>query len=145
MIAPQRIIASISAHSDDKGRRPINRMPRSSHASRSTPLSLPSVHSVDSSRPNKRMRAEAAEMSEEGSGRRIPSQTRHRTRAAIACAVCRDRKTRCDGVQPLCGYCVRTNSTCQYDTVDVSTDRTSYVTCASPPPKERNTTWLTRK
>uniref|UniRef100_A0A8H7N104 Zn(2)-C6 fungal-type domain-containing protein n=1 Tax=Bionectria ochroleuca TaxID=29856 RepID=A0A8H7N104_BIOOC len=42
---------------------------------------------------------------------------RQRTRAAMACAVCRARKTKCDGRRPSCGFCQRTSSACQYDTV----------------------------
>ncbi|KAK7230003.1 hypothetical protein V2G26_002173 [Clonostachys chloroleuca] len=57
---------------------------------------------------------------------------RQRTRAAMACAVCRARKTKCDGRRPSCGFCQRTSSACQYDTVvEYAPDSASYVPCPS--------------
>ncbi|KAL4885971.1 hypothetical protein BJY04DRAFT_179617 [Aspergillus karnatakaensis] len=44
--------------------------------------------------------------------------TRQRLRASIACGTCRDRKTKCDGRRPVCGYCERTDSACQFDPLD---------------------------
>ncbi|KAJ5389242.1 uncharacterized protein N7496_000310 [Penicillium cataractarum] len=74
----------------------------------------------------KRTRTEAIQTFEEESTatrtRSHPAQ-RPRTRATVACSVCRARKTRCDGRQPVCGYCASTGSTCQYDIADASTDR----------------------
>ncbi|KAH6682202.1 hypothetical protein F5X68DRAFT_172161 [Plectosphaerella plurivora] len=50
-----------------------------------------------------------------------PETTRQRLRASVACTVCRGRKTKCDAQRPVCGYCQRTGSVCQYDTADGGT------------------------
>ncbi|KAG4428635.1 hypothetical protein IFR05_015885 [Cadophora sp. M221] len=43
---------------------------------------------------------------------------RPRLRAAVACATCRARKTKCNGVRPKCGYCERTGGDCHYDGIE---------------------------
>ncbi|KAH7232890.1 hypothetical protein BKA59DRAFT_487453 [Fusarium tricinctum] len=45
-----------------------------------------------------------------------------RRRVAVACEVCRSRKTKCDSRWPVCSYCEKSNSECQYDTMN-SADR----------------------
>jgi hypothetical protein len=44
-------------------------------------------------------------------------QSVKRRRIQIACIQCRDRKTRCDGVHPVCGTCERRGKAgiCSYD------------------------------
>lgn len=37
-----------------------------------------------------------------------------RTKAPSACLVCRTRKTKCDNVRPVCGFCQRTGGDCHY-------------------------------
>ena len=37
-----------------------------------------------------------------------------RRRVAMACEGCRQRKTRCDGVQPICGICLKRKIPCVY-------------------------------
>ncbi|KAE8357172.1 hypothetical protein BDV27DRAFT_139831 [Aspergillus caelatus] len=71
-------------------------------------------------RPSKGLCTETAKTTAATQGQR------QRTRAAIACAVCRSRKTKCDGRRPVCGYCHRTRSDCQYDVVDAATTVLSY-------------------
>lgn len=39
-------------------------------------------------------------------------QNPKRRRAALACEGCRQRKTRCDGVQPTCGICLKRKIPC---------------------------------
>ncbi|KAI8650582.1 Zn(2)-C6 fungal-type domain-containing protein [Fusarium keratoplasticum] len=43
-------------------------------------------------------------------------------RVRQACTVCRDRKVRCDRVQPSCGRCLRLHERCSYDTSSGPTD-----------------------
>ncbi|KAF7714749.1 Fungal Zn(2)-Cys(6) binuclear cluster domain-containing protein [Penicillium ucsense] len=38
----------------------------------------------------------------------------HRTKAGNACLVCRARKTKCDNVWPICGFCKKTGGECSY-------------------------------
>ncbi|CAK7213458.1 Zcf27p [Sporothrix bragantina] len=38
-----------------------------------------------------------------------------RTKAPSACLVCRTRKTKCDNVRPVCGFCQRTGGDCHYN------------------------------
>ena len=38
-----------------------------------------------------------------------------RKRSAKACQLCRARKTKCDNVHPLCGFCSSIGATCKYD------------------------------
>ncbi|KAL3451483.1 hypothetical protein BJX65DRAFT_304067 [Aspergillus insuetus] len=81
-----------------------------------------------SSRPSKRVRTDAGGTpSEQATGHApptLPDAPRQRTRAAIACVRCRDRKTRCDGGRPVCGYCARTSSSCLYEMADSLGERT---------------------
>ncbi|KAL2839838.1 hypothetical protein BJY01DRAFT_24646 [Aspergillus pseudoustus] len=64
------------------------------------------------SRPGKRACTDAPE-----SGKQTPPAPRSRARAAIACVRCRDRKSRCDGGRPVCGYCARISAACEYDII----------------------------
>ncbi|KAH6884283.1 hypothetical protein B0T10DRAFT_410300 [Thelonectria olida] len=91
-------------------------------------MSLPSALSGDDA-PRKRLRIDGAETQPAHVPPRpqaVRKAQRQRTRAATACAVCRARKTKCDGIRPLCGYCRRTSSACQYDTLDMTPDMTLY-------------------
>lgn len=47
-----------------------------------------------------------------------------RKRAALACQLCRHRKTKCDNARPACGFCSSLHVSCVYG--DDSTDLTSY-------------------
>lgn len=53
--------------------------------------------------------------------RRTSDKLTHRKRAPIACQFCRLRKTRCDGVKPVCGFCQHHDAQCVWG-VAVSTD-----------------------
>ncbi|KAF2009024.1 hypothetical protein BU24DRAFT_455942 [Aaosphaeria arxii CBS 175.79] len=82
-------------------------------------------------RPSKRSRTATTDTTSTGQHDSGPSgsgrKDRLRTRAAVACATCRARKTKCDGRRPLCGYCERTNTICQYDGEDLTAfDLTSF-------------------
>ncbi|KAH7144188.1 C6 transcription factor [Dactylonectria estremocensis] len=37
-----------------------------------------------------------------------------RPRIALACEICRKRKRKCDGIRPLCSWCLANNKECQY-------------------------------
>jgi hypothetical protein len=41
-----------------------------------------------------------------------------RKRSSKACHVCRARKTKCDSVQPTCGFCAALSIPCSYDSSD---------------------------
>lgn len=51
-----------------------------------------------------------------------------RQRVSQACATCRDRKTRCDGTQPVCRACEQrgVGASCRYDQVKRQRARPSY-------------------
>ncbi|KAF2257671.1 hypothetical protein CC78DRAFT_441425, partial [Lojkania enalia] len=49
---------------------------------------------------------------------RIPQESRKRKRSTIACNACRDRKTGCDSVRPVCAACQTRGSACEYITKD---------------------------
>ncbi|KAL3485886.1 hypothetical protein BJX62DRAFT_242540 [Aspergillus germanicus] len=86
---------------------------------------LPQDLQENFARPSKRARTNDAGRSGEPSNSHSPPHApRQRMRAAIACVRCRDRKTRCDGGRPVCGYCARTSSACQYEIADGSGERT---------------------
>lgn len=42
------------------------------------------------------------------------STSRHSRHTSRACAICRRRKTKCDGVEPACGTCVVQGQQCEY-------------------------------
>lgn len=46
-----------------------------------------------------------------------------RKRSLKACRVCRARKTKCDNVQPTCGFCASLNIACSFD--DAEKDHSS--------------------
>ncbi|KAF7551239.1 hypothetical protein G7Z17_g5163 [Cylindrodendrum hubeiense] len=51
--------------------------------------------------------------------RQASSDTRYpRKRSLRACHVCRGRKTKCDNVQPTCGFCASLNIPCSYDAAE---------------------------
>ncbi|KEF56118.1 uncharacterized protein A1O9_07699 [Exophiala aquamarina CBS 119918] len=56
---------------------------------------------------------------ESGTDRRYP-----RKRALKACHVCRARKTKCDNVQPTCGFCASIGVRCSFD--DTEKDHSSF-------------------
>ena len=93
-----------------------------------TPLIMHSQARSQNDRPNKRARPSDA-TSQRSWMNSDPHTTRQqgpgssqKTRVAVACKVCRSRKTKCDSRWPVCSYCDRTNSDCQYDSID-SVDR----------------------
>ncbi|KAM5360687.1 hypothetical protein ACJA88_014736 [Fusarium oxysporum] len=76
--------------------------------------------STETNRTNKRTRLDPQP---NATGRdRSSSAQPTRRRVAVACKVCRSRKTKCDSRWPVCSYCEKSNSECRYDTVD-SADR----------------------
>ncbi|EXK80842.1 hypothetical protein FOQG_14697 [Fusarium oxysporum f. sp. raphani 54005] len=76
--------------------------------------------STETSRTNKRTRLDP-QLNATGRDRSSGAQPARR-RVAVACKVCRSRKTKCDSRWPVCSYCEKSNSECRYDTVD-SADR----------------------
>ncbi|EMT69646.1 hypothetical protein FOC4_g10003380 [Fusarium odoratissimum] len=76
--------------------------------------------STETSRTNKRTRLDP-QLNATGRDRSSGAQPTRR-RVAVACKVCRSRKTKCDSRWPVCSYCEKSNSECRYDTVD-SADR----------------------
>ncbi|KAF4444954.1 transcriptional regulatory STB4 [Fusarium acutatum] len=76
--------------------------------------------SSETIRPKKRARTDP-QLNGTGRDRSSGAQPTRR-RVAVACKVCRSRKTKCDSRWPICSYCERSNSECRYDTVD-SADR----------------------
>ncbi|SPO06992.1 related to quinate transport protein [Cephalotrichum gorgonifer] len=51
--------------------------------------------------------------------RRLSSDSRYpRKRSVRACHVCRARKTKCDNVQPTCGFCASLGIQCSYDSTE---------------------------
>ncbi|KAM5345649.1 hypothetical protein ACJ41O_011510 [Fusarium nematophilum] len=60
----------------------------------------------------------------QGNKRQRTAAMYHRKRAVTACQSCRLRKTKCDNVRPVCGFCSRNGAQCVYpgaDTNDYST------------------------
>ncbi|KAK5264361.1 hypothetical protein LTR96_010378 [Exophiala xenobiotica] len=51
---------------------------------------------------------------EEPSPKRQRTQLYEKKRAAIACVVCRSRKSKCDGATPQCGFCEAVGAECKY-------------------------------
>ncbi|KAG0186885.1 hypothetical protein DFQ28_007179 [Apophysomyces sp. BC1034] len=49
-----------------------------------------------------------------GEGEAFGSAGKKRKRLTQACIVCRKKKTKCDGVRPICGNCSRLHQDCQY-------------------------------
>lgn len=45
----------------------------------------------------------------------VKESTPKRVRANLACDRCRQRKTRCDGIQPVCGTCMKRNIPCKFE------------------------------
>ncbi|KAJ4132047.1 hypothetical protein NW765_013859 [Fusarium oxysporum] len=76
--------------------------------------------STETNRTNKRTRLDP-QPNATGRDRSSGAQPTRR-RVAVACKVCRSRKTKCDSRWPVCSYCEKSNSECRYDTVD-SADR----------------------
>ncbi|KAH7221669.1 hypothetical protein BKA60DRAFT_595530 [Fusarium oxysporum] len=50
----------------------------------------------------------------------------HRKRAVTACQSCRLRKTKCDNVRPVCGFCSRNGAQCVYPGSGPDSDYSSY-------------------
>ena len=53
----------------------------------------------------------------------LDTRSTKRRKVQVACLQCRDRKIRCDGVQPVCGTCNRRSKTgaCTYDQEELPT------------------------
>ncbi|KAI5462773.1 hypothetical protein BGZ63DRAFT_379677 [Mariannaea sp. PMI_226] len=49
-----------------------------------------------------------------------PAAIYERKRASTACVVCRERKTKCDGERPVCGFCKVRGGSCRYIETDAS-------------------------
>ncbi|KAF8338876.1 uncharacterized protein EI90DRAFT_3039513 [Cantharellus anzutake] len=45
---------------------------------------------------------------------KVPRKRQDLLESGLACLVCRQRKTKCDGVRPTCGRCLRLGKPCQY-------------------------------
>ncbi|KAF8324270.1 uncharacterized protein EI90DRAFT_2347768 [Cantharellus anzutake] len=45
---------------------------------------------------------------------KIPRKRHDLLESGLACLVCRHRKTKCDGVRPMCGRCLRLGKPCEY-------------------------------
>lgn len=60
-----------------------------------------------------------------------------RRRAVSACLACRTRKTKCDNVRPVCGFCSRNTAECSY-----SESSKDYSTYAIPNPVKPQTVSL---
>ncbi|WWC85664.1 uncharacterized protein L201_000530 [Kwoniella dendrophila CBS 6074] len=61
-----------------------------------------------------------------------PSQTKRQRRSGLkhasrACDACKSRKSRCDGAQPVCGFCASKKLSCTYDKEDKRRGRGSVV------------------
>jgi hypothetical protein len=65
---------------------------------------------------------------------RLPASDKRypRKRGLTACHVCRARKTKCDNVQPTCGFCASLGIHCSYDNAekDHSQCVVSYLICS---------------
>ena len=64
-------------------------------------------------------------LSHKRSSEQSSSELRYpRKRSVRACHLCRARKTKCDNVQPTCGFCASIGANCSYD--GKQTDHSSY-------------------
>lgn len=52
-----------------------------------------------------------------------------RKRAVTACQPCRLRKTRCDNVRPICGFCSKNGAQCTYPEANNGDYSTFVLTC----------------
>lgn len=59
--------------------------------------------------------------------RRRPANMYRRRRAVTACQACRARKTKCDNMRPVCGFCARNAAQCVYDDAATGGDHSTYV------------------
>jgi hypothetical protein len=55
------------------------------------------------------------EIASNGAGRKILKDRRTVRRYGFACANCRKRKARCDGVMPTCDRCLANKEQCHFD------------------------------
>ncbi|KAF5677435.1 heterokaryon incompatibility protein [Fusarium denticulatum] len=65
---------------------------------------------------------------QQGQGNKRPRTAAmyHRKRAVTACQSCRLRKTKCDNVRPVCGFCSRSGAQCVYPGSGPDSDYSSY-------------------
>ncbi|KAF5568269.1 vegetative cell wall gp1 [Fusarium napiforme] len=62
----------------------------------------------------------------QGNKRQRTAAMYHRKRAVTACQSCRLRKTKCDNVRPVCGFCSRSGAQCVYPGSGPDGDYSSY-------------------
>ncbi|KAJ4161008.1 hypothetical protein NW765_005858 [Fusarium oxysporum] len=62
----------------------------------------------------------------QGNKRQRTAAMYHRKRAVTACQSCRLRKTKCDNVRPVCGFCSRNGAQCVYPGSGPDSDYSSY-------------------
>ncbi|KAF4442232.1 vegetative cell wall protein gp1 [Fusarium austroafricanum] len=62
----------------------------------------------------------------QGNKRQRTASMYHRKRAVTACQPCRARKTKCDNIRPVCGFCSRTGAQCIYVSAGGGNDFSSY-------------------
>ncbi|KAG5766325.1 hypothetical protein H9Q72_005628 [Fusarium xylarioides] len=62
----------------------------------------------------------------QGNKRQRTAAMYHRKRAVTACQSCRLRKTKCDNVRPVCGFCSRSGAQCVYPGSGPDSDYSSY-------------------
>ncbi|KAF4437259.1 heterokaryon incompatibility [Fusarium acutatum] len=62
----------------------------------------------------------------QGNKRQRTAAMYHRKRAVTACQSCRQRKTKCDNVRPVCGFCSRSGAQCVYPGSGSDSDYSSY-------------------
>ncbi|VTT55487.1 unnamed protein product [Fusarium fujikuroi] len=68
----------------------------------------------------------SSEQQGQGNKRQRTAAMYHRKRAVTACQSCRLRKTKCDNVRPVCGFCSRSGAQCVYPGSGPDSDYSSY-------------------
>ncbi|KAF5966216.1 oleate-activated transcription factor 1 [Fusarium bulbicola] len=70
--------------------------------------------------------ASSSDQQGQGNKRQRTAAMYHRKRAVTACQSCRLRKTKCDNVRPVCGFCSRSGAQCVYPGSGPDSDYSSY-------------------
>ncbi|KAF5251284.1 hypothetical protein FANTH_3576 [Fusarium anthophilum] len=68
----------------------------------------------------------SSDLQGQGNKRQRTAAMYHRKRAVTACQSCRLRKTKCDNVRPVCGFCSRSGAQCVYPGSGPDSDYSSY-------------------
>jgi hypothetical protein len=95
-------------------RRPwaINRQPDAAQDTSSPAMEGPGSPSQDERSPPE----DAPKSTNKRSSEQSSAELRYpRKRSIRACHLCRARKTKCDNVQPTCGFCASIGANCSYD------------------------------